>query len=194
MSSNVALVVAIVGVAGTLTAAVLSQLFVMRMKQQDIDEQRHQRREERKAEQWRTAFKDRRDVCVALNTEIRLFEQTLRSCLFEGPEGKGAELEQAWKALTSRYSEAQIILPEPVVTAAGEAYGQLRYTYDRVVRASPSLESSAMESAEWEKLQSRLEHKVMGAIRQLRKAMRNDLGISDLPLKALISDLPLKDL
>ena len=51
-----------------------------------------------------------------------------------------------------------------------------------------------MESAEWEKLAESPRHKVMGAIRQLRKAMRNDLGISDLPLKALISDQPLKDL
>jgi hypothetical protein len=176
MSGNVALAVAIVGVVGTLTAAVLSQLFVMRMKQQDIDEQRHQRHEERKEERWRTVFKDRRDVCVALNTEIRLFEQALRSCLSEGLDGKSAELEQAWHAVTSRYSEAQIVLPGTVATAAGDAYGELKYTYDRL---------RAMEPAEREKLQSRLDERVMGNIRRLRKAMREDLGISDLPLKEL---------
>lgn len=176
MSGNVALAVAIVGVAGTLTAAVLSQLFVMRMKQQDINEQRHQRGEERKEERWRTVFTDRRDVCVALNTEFRLFEQALRHCLSEGLDGKSAGLEPAWRTVTSRYSEAQIILPDAVSTAAGDAYGELKAAYDRL---------GAMEPAEREKLKSRLDDRVMGNIRRLRRAMREDLGISDLPLKEL---------
>ena len=178
MSNNVALAVAIVGVVGTLTAAVLTQQLAMRA-------QRDQRREERKEERWRTAFKDRLDSCVALNAEARRFEQALRHCLFEGHDTNGAELEQAWQALTSRYSEAQIILPETLVKAAGEAYGQLRDTHVRVVKASRPAGSSAMEPAEREKLQHRLDHEVMGAIRQLRKAMRDELGISDLPLKDL---------
>ena len=174
MSGNVALAVAIVGVVGTLTAAVLSQLFVMRMKQQDIDEQRHQRGVEREEERWRAVFKDRRDVCVALNTEFRLFEQALRSCLSEGLDGKNAGLDQAWRAVTSRYSEAQIILPSAVSTAAGDAYGELKAAYDRL---------GVTEPAERKQLLNRLDERVMGNIRRLRKAMREDLGISDLPLK-----------
>ena len=71
MSDNVALAVAIVGVVGTLTAAVLTQQLAMRA-------QRDERREERKEERWRSVFNDRRDSCVALNAEARRFEQALR--------------------------------------------------------------------------------------------------------------------
>ena len=71
MSNNVALAVAIVGVVGTLTAAVLTQQLAMRA-------QRDERREERKEERWRSVFNDRRDSCVALNAEARRFEQALQ--------------------------------------------------------------------------------------------------------------------
>lgn len=177
MSNNVALAVAIVGVVGTLTAAVLTQQLAMRA-------QRDERREERKEERWRSVFNDRRDSCVALNAEARRFEQALQSCLSEGRDKNSAVLEQAWQALTTRYAEAQIILPQTVVDAAGHAYGELRYAHHLIVTASPE-GLSAMEPAEREKLKHRLDEKVMKAIRDLRAAMRDDLGISDLPLKNL---------
>jgi hypothetical protein len=177
MSNNAALAVAIVGVVGTLTAALLTQQLAMRA-------QRDQRREERKEERWRSAYENRRDSCVALSAEARRFEQALRSCLVHGRDRNSAGLEQAWQALTSRYAEAQIILPKTIVDAAGHAYGELRYAYDTVVMAS--LEgASVIEPAEREELKHRLEERAMKAIRELRDAMRNDLSISDLPLKNL---------
>jgi hypothetical protein len=130
-------------------------------------------------------FKDRRDTCAALNTEARRFQQALRSYLSENRDWNSAELDKAWLALTSRYSEAQIILPEPVVAAAGEAWGELRYMYDRVVEASRREGSSAIEAAERDKLKQRLDNEDMEKMRVLRKAMRADLGISDLPLNEL---------
>ena len=73
MSNSVlTLIVAIVGVFGTLAAAVLSQVLTMRSQR----DQRHE-------EWWRTTLKDRRDTCVALSAEVRRFQQVLRSCLFE---------------------------------------------------------------------------------------------------------------
>jgi hypothetical protein len=172
MSNDVLpLIVAIVGVLGTLTAAVLTQVLTIRA-------QRNQRREE----WWRTMFKDRRDTCVALSAEARRFEQALRSCLLENRDCRSAEFEQAWQTLTSRYSEAQIILPKAAVDAAGNAWGELRYAYDKIVEASPPTGSGPIEPATREKLQQRLDTKVIWAIRQMRKAMREALG-SDLLLE-----------
>lgn len=76
-------------------------------------------------------------------------------------------------------------MPEPVVAAAGEAWGELRYMYDRVVEASRREGSSAIEEAERDKLKQRLDNEDMEKMRALRKAMRADLGISDLPLNEL---------
>ena len=118
MSNSVlALIVAVVGVLGTLTASVLTQILTMRA-------QRQQRREE----WWHTTLKDRRrDTCVALSAEIRRFQQALRSCLVENRDVRSPEIDQVWQDLTSRYSEAQIILPNAVVKAAGPAFRSLRY-------------------------------------------------------------------
>ena len=165
MSNNaVALVVAIVGVVGGLTAAVLTQLLIMRA-------QRAQRREE----SWRTTLKDRRDNCVALSVEARRFQQRLISCLSEGQENKSAELEQDWQTFIDRYTEVRIVLPQDVVDAAAEVFGKLGYVYERV-GTSPSAD-------ERKKLRDFIEDgKGMDAIRQLRKASRKALG-SDLPLR-----------
>lgn len=168
----VALVVAIVGVVGTLTAAVMTQLFAMRA-------QRDQRREE----SWRTTLKDRRDSCVALSVEARRFQQALRSYLFENRDDKNAELEQAWQTLISRYSEARIILPKDVVEAAAKAFGELRSAYESVLEASPPARSSGMEPVERQQLRHRVDDgTVMEAIRELREASRKALG-SDMPLR-----------
>ena len=173
MSNNVvALVVATVGVVGTLTAAVLTQLFALRAQQ-----------DQRREESWRATLKDRRDSCIALNVESRRFQQTLSSYLLEDRDSKGADLEQAWQALISCYSEARIILPDTVVQAAARAFGNLRSVYDRVLEADSPTGSNAMRPGERKELRQRVDDgKVMDAIRNLRKASRDALG-SDLPLR-----------
>lgn len=171
-NSVVALVVAIVGVVGTLTAAVLTQLFAMRA-------QRDQRREESS----RMTLKGRRDNCIALNVEARRFQQMLSSYLLENRDSKSADLEQAWQALISCYSEARIILPDPVVQAAASAFGNLKSVYDKVLEASSPAGSNALGPDERIELRQRVDKgNVMGAIRDLRQASREALG-SDLPLR-----------
>jgi hypothetical protein len=165
MSNSVlALTVAIVGVAGTLTAAVLTQLFAMRAQQ-----------DQRREESWRTTLKERRDSCVALNVEARRFQQTLRSCLLETRDSNNAELDQAWHAFISCYTEARIILPQNVVEAASHAFAWLRRAYETLQASPPPDERN--------KLRDRIDNgEVMDAIRKLREASRDALG-SDLPLR-----------
>jgi hypothetical protein len=79
---------------------------------------KQQRTEERVGERRRTAFKDGRDGCIALNTAARGFRQALKNCLFEGYDEDRTELEQARRLFTSRYGEAQIILSDTVMEAA----------------------------------------------------------------------------
>jgi hypothetical protein len=165
MSNNVvALVVAIVGVVGTLTASVLAQVFAMRGQ-----------REQRREESWHTTLKERRDSCIALSVQARRLQQTLSSYLSEDRDHKSTELEEAWQALISCYTEARIILPRNVVAAASTTFGWLRRVYEEA-QAGPHSDAR-------EKLRRRVDNgEVMDAIRSLREVSREALG-SDLPLR-----------
>ena len=179
MSTGVlALVVAIVGVVGTLASALLTQAFSLRAKRLEIDEQRRQRLEQRDEERQRTEFKDRRDSCIALNMEGRRFRQALKNCLFEGVDKRGAELEEARQAFTSRYGEAQMILSDTVLKVAKYATGRLAEAYGKV-KGIQQPGSPPIGPSDREKLERFLDREVASALRQLRHAMRRDLGVGD---------------
>jgi hypothetical protein len=173
-----ALVVAIVGVLGTLASALLTQTLSLRAKRLDIDEQRRQRLEQRDDERQRTEFQDRRASCIALNMEGRRFRQALKNCLFEGVDKKGAELEEARQAFTSRYGEAQMILSDAVLKVATVATGRLAEAYGKV-KSHQQPGSPPIGPSDREKLERFLDHEVASALRQLRQAMRRDLGVAD---------------
>ena len=173
-----ALVVAIVGVLGTLASALLTQALSLRAKRLEIDAQRQQRLEDRHEERRRTGFTDRRDSCIALNMEGRRFRQALKNCLFEGVDKRGAELEEARQAFTRRYGEAQMILSDTVLKVAGTATGRLAEAYGKV-KASQQPGSPQIGPSDREELERFLDREVASALRQLRQAMRRDLGVSD---------------
>jgi len=179
MSTEVlALIIAIVGVLGTLASALLTQTLSMRSKRLEIDEQRWRRIEERDEERRQTEFKDRRDSCIALNMAARHFRQALKNCLFEGVDVRGGELEAARQEFTSRYGEAQMILSDAVLDVASEASGRLAGAYGKV-KAAQQPGGPQLEGSEREKLEDFLDHEVGSVLRRLRKTMRRDLGVTD---------------
>ena len=173
-----ALLVAVAGVLGTLTSPLLTQRLTLRAKQQEIDALKQQRSEERTEEQRRTAFKDGRDSCIALNTAARGFRQALKNCLFEGYDLERTELEQARRLFTSRYGEAQIILSDIVVEAATPVWDKLAVAYGRV-RAIGTQLALPEKQAERDRVMSYLDEDVDNAIHELRRTMRSDLGITE---------------
>jgi len=179
MSTEVlALVIAIVGVLGTLTSALLTQVLSLRAKRVELDEQRRVRVEQRDEERQRMEFRDRRDSCIALNMAGRRFRQALKNYLFEGVDKRGAELDEARQAFTSRYGEAQMILSDTVLKVARVANGRLAEAYGKV-KGSQQPESPPMGLPDRDKLERFLDREVSVALRQLRHAMRRDLGVAD---------------
>jgi hypothetical protein len=184
MSATVlALVVSIVGVGGTLASAVLSQVLSMRAKRVELDGQRQQRRDERAEEQRRTDYTDRRSSCVAVNMAARRFRQALKNYLFEGTDEKADELERARQEFTSRYGEAQMILPDAVLSEASAASSCLAQAYGKVKafrRPDGRLAVHGLApGADRDKLELFLDGDVAAALRQLRHAMRVDLGVAE---------------
>jgi len=82
MSADITTVlVAVIGVAGTLTSPLLGQRIAARVKQQEFELQRQQRHEESEEARRRTAFEERRSCCAGLNTAARQYQQQLEAYL-----------------------------------------------------------------------------------------------------------------
>jgi hypothetical protein len=179
MSAGVlALIVAIVGVVGTLASSLLTQVLSLRAKGTELGEMRQQRLEERAEERRRAEYRDRRDSCVAVNMRARRFRQALKNYLFEGTDEKADELEQARQEYTSRYGEAQMILSDAVLKEASVANGCLADAYG-IVKASRQPGEHRFGAAERAELENWLDETVGSALKQLRHAMRVDLGVAD---------------
>lgn len=165
-------IVAAVGVVGTLLSALLTQRAAERSLQ------REQERAER-TRAWARETEERRACCIALNTASRqylaaLTDQAHALTRAEDPRAARQRLIEARDLHRDVYAEAQMRLPDPLLTLAGEAthalgalYGLLRRLDDGVPRPDDSLDVAQGEiDALWERL------------RELRRGMRADLGAS----------------
>ncbi|MCF3106515.1 hypothetical protein IPZ58_33855 [Streptomyces roseoverticillatus] len=166
------MVIAVVGVAGTLGAALLTQRGSERAKRREIELVRAH-------EDARENRSLRRTCYVELNRDARQFTTALNHHLHLMRE-RGVEdadrtaLDAAKSAHRDRYSEAQMIAPDAVLDRAGivnqalnRVYGQVK----RLERGEPG-PGETMESA------SRAQYEVWETIRAMRTAMRRDVGVS----------------
>jgi chromosome segregation ATPase len=185
------LVVAVVGVAGTLGGALLTQgradrtkrLELQAMAQQQRDERHHaeQVRRAEHAEAWRREFLDLRRACyISLNTASRQYltaqvnlQHALRAD--DGVETCLEELETRRTTHRDSYAEAQMVAPTAVLAVAGATSRHLNRGYKtlkQLIAASPaSVEAldafRGQVNRSWELLS------------EMRNMMRGDLGVDD---------------
>ncbi|MFD4030966.1 hypothetical protein ACFWVP_10620 [Streptomyces sp. NPDC058637] len=193
MGSNwVGLLIAVVGVAGTLGAALLTQNRADRTKRMELQAAAEQRREERghaeallqaeQARQWQGESLERRRTCyIALNTASRQYvtEMTNYVHALRGRQDVDAalnNLEVARLGFRDSYAESQMVFPDAVLRAASAAKTALNTAYGtlRKYGAEPSTyaeELAALEDAFHEQVWPHL-----GALKQ---SMRADLGIDN---------------
>ncbi|WP_055600670.1 hypothetical protein [Streptomyces aureus] len=191
-ASWTALLIAVVGVAGTLGAALLTQSRADRTKRMELQAAAEQRREERghaeellRAEQARQGQREsleRRRTCyITLNTAARQYLTEMTNHLHALGRGEGVaasleNLEAARLAYRDSYAESQMIVPNVVSRSSSaakkrlnEAYGKLRkYTADPATYAE---ELATMEAD--------LHQEVWPYVGALKKTMREDLGVED---------------
>jgi hypothetical protein len=166
-----ALAVAIVGMAGTLVAPLVTQWLVMRARQQELRAGRERRAEERQRDGWR----ERRDAYVALNAAFRAFRRAMRNHALDATDQTRAELEQARQAFDLRHAEGQLVTSDPVMDAARSASILLSDAYDRLRRLDGATPGSEEARAA---LLAELDGHVHDEVRDLRMAMRAELGTS----------------
>ncbi|CAM5234071.1 hypothetical protein STENM36S_07555 [Streptomyces tendae] len=188
-----ALAVAVVGVIGTLGAALLTQSRADRLKRHELDMTARQQREDRAhAEEVRrqearsTARRElidlRRTCYIALNTTARQY-QTAQINLVHALRARDeseisvcvGQLEERRLALRDSYAEAQMIVPAAVLSDARAANQQLNSTYGLLKRlvAGGRPGDEALDALEIETEMS------WALLSDLRAAMRHDLGVDE---------------
>ncbi|MEU6844235.1 hypothetical protein ABZ930_20440 [Streptomyces sp. NPDC046716] len=166
-----ALVVAVVGVLGTLLSALLTQRAADHSRRREHERAERARTRAREAEERRAGY-------VALNTASRQYLAALTDQVHTLLRGEDAptvrqRLTEARDVHRDVYAEAQMRLPDTVLDLAGEVthalgtvYGRLRRLDDGDPRPGDSLDVARAEiDTLWERL------------RVLRRGMRSDLGV-----------------
>lgn len=178
MSSNLtALIVAIVGVVGTLFAALLTQRSYIRVKQLELRDQHDERQEERQ----QTNARERRQAYIALNAAARIYRRSMKNRLYEDAEPP-AELERARREFDLRMAEVQLIAHTKVLDAAHSASTRLADTFGHVTQYTVRFgvdKPLVMDDSERQELIDELNGPIAERLRELRKAMREDLGVTE---------------
>jgi len=177
-SSSVSLIIAIVGVAGTLSAALLTQYATMHTKALELKDEH----EKRKDEERQLNLKERREAYIALNAAARSYRRAIKNRVYEYADQTETDLQQARQEFDNRYAEAQLIAHSTVLKVAhsvstelSDAFGQVKQL-DRYRKGSLG---SVQEHGEQDGLISMLNGPVSSEIRLLRRVMRDDLGVTD---------------
>ncbi|MDQ0757709.1 hypothetical protein [Streptomyces canus] len=156
--------IAVVGVAGTLGAAVLTQSRADRARRLENLEQNLERR--------RTCY-------ITLNTSARQYLTAMSNYLhaLENDEDVPAcleSLEAARLAYRDSYAEAQMVVPNVVFDASRAAKKELNHFYGDLKRYGADPSAYASELAD---LHPRLHDVVWRSVGALRRSMRVDLGV-----------------
>jgi hypothetical protein len=142
------LVIAAIGVAGTLVASTLSPLISERSKRREFERARAERLEQAERDEKRVRRLELRQGYITFNAAARDYHRSLRAWSYVADNGtdraaETVELPQTRQAFQTAYAEAQMIVSAPVLVLAqqiarglADAYGILKHA--RTARTIPS--------------------------------------------------------
>ncbi|MFJ8697063.1 hypothetical protein [Streptomyces roseolilacinus] len=186
------LLVAVVGVAGTLGAALLTQNRADRTKRMELQAAAEQRREERdhaeellraeQARQRQSESLERRRTCyITLNTTARQYLTAMTNHLHALRRGEDTDaslenLEESRLSFRDSYAEAQMIAPKTVLRVAGVAKARLNAAYGKLREYGTPPSAS---DGELSFLEEEFHQEVWPHLGEMKRAMRADLGVDD---------------
>jgi len=182
-SSTSALIIAVVGVLGTLASGVLAHRSAIRSKSMELDHAERQRREEQAVASQQEVVNERKASYTALNQHLRQFHQALwRYCLTleagQTDPQRSQDCDEPRRELRDTYAEAQMVVPDDVLTVGGDLVHQL----NRIHTLLTQHEQQATVDEPLEDVKQRLE-RASESLYEVRQTMRRDLGITELPVK-----------
>jgi hypothetical protein len=177
--STSALVIALVGIAGTLSSALLTQRSANNSKVRELEWADQQRREDRTYQAKQAAVEARRTCYVALNIAARLYQTALTNYFVAVRAGAvtdeiRAEVDEIRRDHRARHAEAQMLVPDPVLVAASAVNGNLGNLYGILRR----LDLGAPEPGETIEVADEMRARIWDLLAEMRSVMRFDLGIA----------------
>ncbi|MEU9344465.1 hypothetical protein AB0D74_25035 [Streptomyces sp. NPDC048278] len=180
MSSSVSqILVAVLGIGGTLASALLTQRGANRARDRELRHARQLQADEREYATRRTQLEARRTCYAALNSGTRDLINVMTRLVHalerdEVTEDLRSELDRSRRDHRLRHAEAQMVLPDAVMAAAstanrhfGDLYGLLLRLETGTARPGENVEA-ARESMD----------RLWDSLWRMRHVMRVDLGIT----------------
>lgn len=177
--------VALLGVLGTLLSPILAQQIASRAKRFEFDLQRQQQLDERRDSRQQQALDERRAMYAAFNTAARRYTQALRAYLWAISSGAVSDQDEAAltgarQAYRDLYSDAQMVFPDKVLDVASSVNAALADAYGKVRRlaSSRSAADRGPTGKDIEDAQEYCRVQLYELIGGMRQVMREDLGIA----------------
>lgn len=181
MSSTVVpLVIAFLGIVGTLASGLMTQRLAEKVKSKELDHSEQQRAEERQYETKRATVEALRTCYVILNTASLDYHSELNHFWHALRDGRVTDvlrsrLDDARREHRARYSEAQMWVPDDVLATVDRVHRGLNWMYGVFKRLDsgfpPHLEGESLEEvhieivAFWDQLS------------EMRQIMRRSIGV-----------------
>jgi hypothetical protein len=177
-SSTSALVIALVGIAGTLSSGLLTQRSANNSKIRELERADQQRKEDRAYQTEQAAIEARRTCYVALNIAARLYQTALTNYFIAINAGSvtdeiRTDVDNMRRDHRARHAEAQMLVPDAVLTAAGAVNSHLSNLYGVLRR----LDLGEPQPGETIEVASEMRVKAWDLLSVMRTVMRHDLGI-----------------
>ncbi|KIA60837.1 hypothetical protein [Nocardia vulneris] len=165
--------VAAITAAGTLSGGIATQLYALRAKRIDNQLQRELRAEELRELAVKEASDEKRAAYAALNTSAHYFRTAARRYLAEraGTAPEPEKFHNAWEALRDSYARSQMVLSDDALVIASEVSRCMDAGRQAVIDADTAAPARIAE------LEQYLNETLGFAVRLLRRALREDLGI-----------------
>ncbi|MFD5876577.1 hypothetical protein [Streptomyces sp. NPDC060322] len=177
MSTGViALLVAVVGVAGTLLAPITTAWVSSRSRRQEFELQERSDRAKRHIDAAETYLERRREIYVALNSGARRYRFRILEDLYALRSGTGPDpaTEAARIEFQDTYAQAQMLVPDDVLRACQT----VRVALAEARKLLEALDGdSARDQQKWQEAHTFL-LQMWDAIGEMQLAMRRDLGIT----------------
>ncbi|GAB2811018.1 hypothetical protein [Streptomyces daliensis] len=181
MGSTVSqIVVAVLGIGGTLAAAVITQRGADRARARELEHARQLQRDEREYATRQAQLEARRTCYATVSAGTRDLANVLTRVLHalergEVTEELRSELDRARRDHRMRHAEAQMVLPDGVAGAASTANRHLGDLYGLLMR----LEGGTPRQGESVATARESLDKLWDPLWRMRHVMRVDLGITE---------------
>ncbi|MFJ8921930.1 hypothetical protein ACIREK_20945 [Streptomyces sp. NPDC102415] len=180
MNSSISqIVIAVLGIGGTLAAAVVTQRGADRARARELEHTRQLQQEEREYATRQAQLEVRRTCYATLSAGTRDLANTMTKVLHalergEMTEGLRSDLDRARRDHRLRHAEAQMVLPDTVAKAASTANRHLGEFYGLLMR----LDGGTAQQGENLDTARECMDKLWDPLWRMRHVMRVDLGVT----------------